>query len=375
MVEKMKQNSSSTLGALSAPTTWPGANARLLGLGVGLPIAPLDRLAQFSAAEFERFTLEWASEYLAGQQYVNEVQQRGGAGDKGRDIVVWLDPSDAVPRRWHLYQCKHYDANLGLPKAGIEVAKVIYYTFIKDYTVPTQYHFVTHKGVTSPFQDLLDDPTKLKEKMLSEWATFSKQITSKHSVDLTPELEKYIKEFDFSIFHAKQPIEILAEHSKTSFHLMVFGAPLIERDPPTRPPSSVAPIETVYIEQLFSVISADIKTNVRDLVDFQSSISHVKLFERSRITFYCSEGLKELARDQMANQEFFNSLLVEFDDGLYHYTSDLTGTPLLRLKNTVKAAQTLQLGAHPLAIHVTNKDREGICHQLSNTNLINWCNP
>ncbi|WP_354665151.1 ABC-three component system protein, partial [Escherichia coli] len=84
------------------------------------------------------------------------------------------------------------------------------------------------------------------------------------------------------------------------------GAPLIERDPPTRPPSSVAPIETVYIEQLFSVISADIKTNVRDLVDFQSSISHVKLFERSRITFYCSEGLKELARDQMANQEFFN---------------------------------------------------------------------
>ncbi|MEN2770066.1 restriction endonuclease [Escherichia coli] len=106
----------------------------------------MDRLAQFSAAEFERFTLEWASEYLAGQQYVNEVQQRGGAGDKGRDIVVWLDPSDAVPRRWHLYQCKHYDANLGLPKAGIEVAKVIYYTFIKDYTVPTQYHFVTHKG-------------------------------------------------------------------------------------------------------------------------------------------------------------------------------------------------------------------------------------
>lgn len=40
VVEKMKQNSSSTLGALSAPTTWPGANARLLGLGVGLPIAP-----------------------------------------------------------------------------------------------------------------------------------------------------------------------------------------------------------------------------------------------------------------------------------------------------------------------------------------------
>ncbi|HIE0919621.1 hypothetical protein JY436_02615 [Serratia marcescens] len=375
MVEKIKQNSSSTLGKLSVPTTWPGVNARLLGLGVGLPIAPLDRLAQFSAAEFERFTLEWASEYLAGQQYVNEVQQRGGAGDKGRDIVVWLDPSDTVPRRWHLYQCKHYDANLGFSKAGIEIAKVLHYTFIKDYTVPEEYYFVTHRGVTSPFQDLLDDPKKLKHKILSEWTTFSKSITAKHSIDLTPDLERYIKEFDFSIFHAKQPIEILTEHSETSFHLMVFGVPLIERDPPATPPSSVAPIETVYIDQLFSVISEDIKIKVRDFVDFQSSISHAKLFERSRITFYCAEGLKELARDQMANQEFFNSLLVEFDDGLYHYTSELTGTSLLRLKNTVKAAQTLQLGAHPLAIHVTSKDREGMCHQLANTNLINWCNP
>lgn len=375
MAGKVKKNPNAILGKLSAPTTWPGANARLLGLGVGLPIAPLDRLAQFSAAEFERFTLEWASEYLATQQDVNEVQQRGGAGDKGRDIVVWFDPSDVVPRRWHLYQCKHYDANLGLSKAGIEIAKVIYYTFIKDYTVPEEYYFVTHKGLTSPFQDLLDDPKKLQQEILSGWETFSKSITSKHSIDLTPEIIAYINEFDFSIFNAKQPIEILTEHSQTSFHLMVFGAPLIERDPPARPPSLVAPIETVYIDQLFSVISKDIDIKVRDVADFQSYISHVKLFERSRITFYCAEGLKELARDQMANQEFFSSLLSEFDDGLYYYTTEQSETPLLRLKNTVKAAQTLQLGAHPLAVHVTSKDREGMCHQLANTNLINWCNP
>ena len=93
-----KQSVGATFSELSAPTPWPGANARLLGLGVGLPIAPLVRLAQFSAAEFERFTLEWASDYLAKQQHVNEVQQRGGAGDKGRDIVVWLDPANVSPR-------------------------------------------------------------------------------------------------------------------------------------------------------------------------------------------------------------------------------------------------------------------------------------
>ncbi|EBY3805097.1 hypothetical protein D4F80_01415 [Salmonella enterica subsp. enterica serovar Adabraka] len=375
MVEDIKQRSDSTLSGLSAPTPWPGANARLLGLGVGLPIAPLVRLAQFSAAEFERFTLEWALGYLAKQQYINEVQQRGGAGDKGRDIVVWLDPANVSPRRWHLYQCKHYDTNLGLPKAGGEIAKVIFYTFSGDYTVPEEYYFVTHKGVTSPFQDLLDAPEMLKHAILSGWMTYAKAITSKHDIQLTSELRSYIEAFDFSIFRAKQPHDLLEEHSKTSFHLTVFGAPLIERDPPEAPPSAVDPIETVYIQKLYAVISNDIAKPVLAFTDFESSINHVKLFERSRITFYCAEGLKELARDQMANQTFFNTLLGEFDDGLYYTYSDHEGTPLVRLKNTVKASQTLQLGAHPLAVHVTSKDREGICHQLVNNKVIDWCNP
>lgn len=89
--------------------------------------------------------------------------------------------------------------------------------------------------------------------MLSEWATFSKQITSKHSVDLTPELEKYIKEFDFSIFHAKQPIEILAEHSKTSFHLMVFGAPLIEQDHQLGPHHLWLPLKLYILNNSFQL--------------------------------------------------------------------------------------------------------------------------
>ncbi|MDU7581729.1 MULTISPECIES: ABC-three component system protein [Aeromonas] len=370
-----KQSVGATFSELSAPTPWPGANARLLGLGVGLPIAPLVRLAQFSAAEFERFTLEWASDYLAKQQHVNEVQQRGGAGDKGRDIVVWLDPANVSPRRWFLYQCKHYDANLGLSKAGVEIAKVIFYTFVEDYTVPEAYYFVTHKGVTSPFQDLLDDPDKLKHAILSGWTTYAKAVTSKHDIPLTTKLRDYIDKFDFSIFRAKQPHDLLEEHSKTSFHLTVFGAPLIERIPPEAPPSAVDPIETVYVEQLYAVISHDIARPVQTLADFETSLSHVNLFERSRITFYCAEGLKELARDQMANQAYFNTLLGEFDDGLYYTYTDHEGMPLVRLKSTVKAAQTLQLGSHPLAAHVTSKDREGMCHQLANEKVIDWCNP
>src|SRR5438876_1084094 len=84
--------------------------------------------------------------------------QRGRSGDKGRDIVVWLDPPSTVPRRWRLYQCKHYDDRLGAGVAAAEIGKVLYYTSKGDYSAPQQYWFVTHKGVTGDLQDLLDDP-------------------------------------------------------------------------------------------------------------------------------------------------------------------------------------------------------------------------
>lgn len=364
---------SGMLTDLPPPTPWPGANARLLGVGAGLPINKLDRLALFSADDFERFTLEWASGYLRKHESLAEVQWRGGAGDKGRDIIVWLDASNIKPRRWRLYQCKHYDTNLGLSKAGVEIAKVLHYSFNGDYTVPESYRFVTHKGVTSPFQDLLDDPSKLMAAMLLTWGDYENSITSKKKISLTDKFRKYIEDFDFSIFKAKQPDELLSEHATTEYHLVVFGAPLIDRPPPPQPPSVVAETEARYIEQLYDVISAHLQTKVLCVPDFQHSGYHTSLFTRSRLTFYSAEGLFELSRDQFASTELFDSLLTEFSDGLFHFYSEPTDNPINRLKKTLQAAQSLQLGAHPLSAHMNSKDREGMCHQLANKDKLNWC--
>ncbi|MDE5455241.1 hypothetical protein GWE18_20810 [Bradyrhizobium sp. CSA112] len=362
---------------LSAPTLWPNANSRLLGLGMGLPVKPLDRLAQFSPLDFERFTLEWASGYLASKlPSVYEVQQRGGAGDKGRDIIVWFDPPASKPRRWSLYQCKHYGSKLGAGVAAAEIGKVLYYTFIGDYTAPDEYWFVTHLGVTSDLQDMLDQPDKLQAYLLSNWAErCSGKITSKSKITLTNELRAHIGGFNFSIFRAKQPLALIEEHAQTGYHLAVFGLPLIDRPPPPTPPSLVSPAEAGYVRQLYNVIGEDIGKKVSDLSDFADHNSHTRLFDRSRITFYCAEGLKELARDQMADASYFDTLLEEFSGGLYHNYSAPNLTGMQRLANTVMASQALQLGGHVLSSHVRANDREGMCHQMANENLVNWCKP
>jgi hypothetical protein len=361
------------LAPLPAPTPWPGANARLLGVGAGLPVSKLDRLATFSADDFERFTLEWASGYLRKQLDVFEVQWRGGAGDKGRDVIVWLDAPNIKPRRWQLYQCKRYESNLGLAKAGVEIAKVLHYTFIGDYSIPDSYHFVTHRGVTSPFQDLLDDSGKLQAAMLSTWDDYSSVITSAKSIELTDDFREYVENFDFSIFGAKQPEELLREHAQTEYHLVVFGAPLIDRPAPPQPPSIVAATEARYVAQLYTVIGSHLQRQVNCLADFNANKFHLGLFTRSRLTFYSAEGLFELARDQFASSSLFDSLLEEFEHGLVYSYTDPSDPPIERLKNTVQAAQSLQLGAHPLAPHMNSKDREGMCHQLANKDVLDWC--
>lgn len=358
---------------LKAPTPWPGANARLLGLGQGLPVAPLDRLANFSAAGFERFTLEWASDYLAVKvPGIVEVQQRGAAGDKGRDVIAWLDPNTASNRRWNLYQCKHYGSALGARTAAAEIGKVLFYSHRGDYSFPQEYHFVTHKGVTSPFQDLLDEPEKLRKFVIENWDKHIRTKIRKEPVDLTSKLMKHVETVPFTVFRAKQPLDLINEHAQTRYHLAVFGLPLIDRPRPPEPPSEVAPGENEYVTQLLAVISADLGQSVSNLTDFMHSEKHRRLFDRSRLTFYHAEGLKELARDQMADEGFFDTLLGEFVDGLYHWH---TGEPdgYERLVSTIKASQALQLSKHVLEPHVLPNDREGMCHQMANEGRVHWC--
>lgn len=363
------------LEPITKPSKWPNANARLLGVGAGLPVDPLDRLANFSPDEFERFALEWADGYLRKKlSGVDDVQQRGGAGDKGRDIVVWFDPRGSDTRRWHLYQCKRYSSALGSGRAVAEIAKVLYYSFRGDYTLPSEYWFVTRKGVTGDFQDLVDDPDKLKEFLVAEWDKYCRSaITSKEDIELEGKFFDYVSAIDFSFVRVKQPQDLIAEHAQTQYHLIVFGAPLIERPPPAEPPSKVEESERGYVGQLFQVIGEMTGSSISVESDFAGHIQARSLFERSRMTFYSAEGLKELARDQMADTKYFDDLLGQFKHGLYYTYSAPANSGYDRLSATVQAAQMQQISGHVLELHMTTPDREGICHHLANAGDIAWC--
>lgn len=73
-------------------------------IAIGLPVPPIERVRLMSCQQWEEFILEWADSLK--QKYAR-VERHGGAGDKGCDIVAFLDPANDAP--WDNYQCKQYD--------------------------------------------------------------------------------------------------------------------------------------------------------------------------------------------------------------------------------------------------------------------------
>lgn len=364
-------------GTLEPPSPWPNVNARLLGVGGGLPVAKLDRLRLFKPDDFERFVLEWADDYLAKKVAgVDQVQQRGGAGDRGRDIIVWFGAPSESGRHCYYYQCKHLEEALGTGAGLLEIGKILYHAWTGSIPLPTRYEFVTVHGVVGPLQDLLDEPEKLRTSLIENWDKYCrKHIAGKKDIALEGSLLIYVQEAPFTIFRSKQPHELLKEHAQTRYHDLIFGAPLIERPPPPKPPSNVAPTESMYVKRLFEVIAEVTGQVVTCEFDFSNNDKMLQIFARARLMFYAAEGLKELSRDQMSEEGYFEDLLNEFKEGLYYHYTAAAESGHARLVNTIKAAQLQSIPhGHPLAAFVQATDREGICHHLANDGHACWCN-
>ena len=161
----------------------------------GLPIPKEKRVQLFSPDEWECFTEEWAS--ILKSSYFRVVKF-AGAGDKGLDVVGFTT-KDSFLDVWDNFQCKHYNHPLKPSDIWVEIGKLIYYTFTKEYTTPRSYYFIAPLGIGTKLQALLSDKDKLKKELIKQWETHCESsITSKSEIELNGELLTYLEKFDFS---------------------------------------------------------------------------------------------------------------------------------------------------------------------------------
>lgn len=370
---KPNSPSPNPLTPIPSPKIWPDANARLV-IGAGAPIDPIVRLNTFSAGEFENFTNQWIHDSLS-KKY-DAVEERHGAGDKGRDIVAWIDQKGTKNRRWDNYQCKHYSKPLAPTDVYIELGKLCFYTFRKDFTIPESYYFVCNNGIGTTLADLIQNPVDLRQKLIENWTRYcEKEITNTQAVPLTSAFKDYVENFDFSIVDQIPPLTMIKMHAKTRYHDLTFGTSLSKRPAPLLPPKKVHKKETRYIAQLFEAYSDHLQTPVVKEEDLKSYTREdlPGHFLESRQSFYSAESLKEFARDNLPPQEdWFGDLCQRIHTGIKSTLRKAHRTGYERLLNVTEIAGTVQIGQHVLDGDLLPGDRIGICHQLANEDKVKW---
>ncbi|NWJ49447.1 MAG: hypothetical protein HXX14_01150 [Bacteroidetes bacterium] len=339
----------------------------------GSYILPIKRIELYSAKEWEEFIEEWLD--VKKEDYLS-TENSGGANDKGRDIVAYIDDPKINPNyyKWDCYQCKHYGNPITPSDVYVEFGKIIYYCFIEEYPVPRKYFFVAPKDCGSSLSHLLLKPAVLKDAIKENWKEkCQKGITKTREIPLEGKLLDYFETFDFSIFDKIKRKEVIEEHKKHFNHLRRFGGSL-----PARPklndddvPSAIQAHEINYVKNLLSAYNSAGMLSVSRIEDLKGL--HESHFKKARTCFHLAEQLRVLYRDSLP-VDTFEDFQTEIHNGIQNTVESTHKDGFEKVKAVEDKAQQIQITSSPYLSVIKPQDRTGICHQLSNNGIINWEN-
>lgn len=334
----------------------------------GIPVPKAIRVKNFSPDDWEDFIEEWSTSLE--DSYV-KVRRFGGSGDYGVDIAGFCT-DNGFEDTWDNYQCKRYAHPLRPSDIWVELGKIIYYSYIGEYTPPRKHYFVASLGVGTTLEKLLNKPTELREKFKENWEGHCKSgITSTKEIELSEKLLSYVDAFDFTIFSSKSHVELIEAHSHTGFHAVRFGGGLPIRPVPEAPPVVPTSSESRYIRQLLDAYGDHLGSPLQDMSALVEHSMLEKDFRRQRERFYHAEALRNFARDTVPEGTFD-----DLQDEVYHGVVDVADSThpngYERMKATVAQASSVASTANPLTSVTKSQDRQGICHQLANEDRLKW---
>ena len=328
-------------------------------------LAPIVKLVRaYNSVEWEIFIREWQK----GLQGYHAVKRLGSAGDHGRD-VIGLCSVQACQGVWDNFQCKHYDAPLPAPKACEDAGKIIFHAYRKVFTPPRRCVFVAPRGPTTELRDMLLNPDRFRNEVISTWdKRVAANVVAGQKQILTGELAAYVKTYDFSSFDYATMDEILDDHRRTAYWATQFGG-LLPPPKPGQTPEAIAPEETVYVGKLLEVYSETTGEEIACADDLSAHAEWRDDLQRQRVRFYDAEAFMATYRDQTEPgtiEGFADQILDAIDPALTLATSAHG-----RLSTALSVAGQAS-PASVLAAQAKIRVKQGVCHQLANTDRVTW---
>ena len=353
------------------PLTKPKVDIRLCTRDINMP--PIDKVYSMDEDSFELFVQEWLFE-CRGNEYT-KIEQLGGAGDKGRDIVACC-----MNGQEDFYQCKHYNSQLSPSEYYVEFGKLCYYTKNGDYNIPRKYYIVASHDIGPSLRDLIEKPSLLKKELKNNWKHYcEKKITQKQTVPLDSSMEQYIDSFNFLIIEHLPIQQIVNEHIKTIYGKIRFGGESIPQPVQIIPTAEIESDERElpYIKELLRAYSEKEKTVIRNIEGLTTFPKYKEHFNRQRKDYYAIETIERFVRDTFTNDDEFNCLKNEiyagiidvhereYSNGYERLTADLTQAAIVNTSKSLLDSKLKLIG---------NAQRKGTCHKLVNDHRIKWVN-
>ncbi len=343
-------------------------------ISTGKQITPIQHIQLFSPAEWEEFIEEWLDILKDEKSYI-EIERLGGAGDQGRDVVAYVSEVDEEGQYiWDCYQCKHYDHSLIPTDIYVELGKIIYYSKKKEYPVPRNYYFVAPKGCGSKLSGWLKNTDELKANFKKAWSNYCENnITTKESIPLDEDMQKYIDDFDFGIFKKSLVKDIISQHTKHSNHILRFGGGLPPREhlDLSSIPAALQPNENRYVSQLLKAYKSECNIEYKLPSELESGSRYDNHFKRARISFHHAEQLRNFFRDALPARTF-EDFQDEILSGVINIAEDSYDNNFLRVKAVEQEATKVTISSNPYKDVSIVDDKKGVCHQLSNDGKLTW---
>lgn len=354
------------------PISKPEVRRRISALEVlnGPYLSPEVRIAAMNEDDYEILVYEWIFGYLENKY--EKVRAFAGAGDKGRDIVGYYRGGGI-----DIYQCKHYEGRITPTDLYVELGKLCYYTFKKDFPIPKKYLIVAPQGCGPAVLDMIANPKTVNQLLLNNWDKWCKnKITKTEAVELKDGFDTYVSEFDFSIIDDVDPTELVKQHEQTPYHILRFGGGIKKfREKIPEPDPNIQVREQRYTESLFEVYEQSLGIPIKSLDDLTPQAIYLKHFIEQRRGFYSSESLEKFSRENFPDSDPcpFDELkddvekVLETTLAIYDHESGY--------KRVLLASQEIKrqnFSNNPLSFEIKPIDKDGLCHHLVNEERIFW---
>ena len=190
---------------------------------------------------------------------------------------------------------------------------------------------------------------------------------------VTDDLRKYIEEFDFSIVSDISPITLIDDFSKSPWYKYHFGGGIKKRPASEKPSEKLNNSEKTmpYVKQLLNVYSKEAGQVYETHEELKNNKKLYRHFMRQREGFFSAQSLKRFARDELLNEDSYDSLKEQIEFGILDVYENEHSSELERVKETTKQANSLSISCEEIK-DITIQDKTGMCHELVNDDRIVW---